>query len=107
MVGKSTGVEHKQRAIADREENKVFLYLYIVQVWSWDAIARDHHTDEYELQTRTKSDKNADLNGQRGKMHNCYVEAKGWIPPLMVGTIKTLDPNLPADYFVCQVLHGH
>lgn len=31
-VGKSTGVERKQRAIDDREENKVFLYLYIVQV---------------------------------------------------------------------------
>lgn len=32
LIGKNTGVEHKQRAIADREENKVFLYLYIVQV---------------------------------------------------------------------------
>lgn len=32
MVGKSVGVQ--QRAIADREENKSFLYLYVVQVQS-------------------------------------------------------------------------
>lgn len=33
-AGKSTGVEHKQRAVDDREENKVFLYLYFVQMQS-------------------------------------------------------------------------
>lgn len=107
MVGRSCGVEHKQRATAGREENKVFQYLYTGQVRSWGAIDRGHHTDGYELPTRTKSDQYVDPNGQRGKMHSCPVEGKLWTPPRIAGTIKTLVPSLPADYFVCQELPGH
>lgn len=50
--------------------------MYIGQVWSRGAIDRDQHTNGCELPTRTKSDKYADPNGQRGKMHSCAATWK-------------------------------
>lgn len=77
MIGKNTGVEHKHRAIANREENKgVFTYTLSrcrAEMLLPETIRPKNISCKQEP-NQTK--KNADLSGQGGKIHNSYMESK-------------------------------